>query len=49
MTFLTLRSWDPGANEWTNSTILPRELHKTLAWKLYLGHNYFRIGHVEVM
>lgn len=46
--YVTLRTWDPIAGEWVMATFLPRELRKELAWKIYLGHQYFKISSFEI-
>lgn len=43
MKWVTLSYYDSQIQGWKTSMVLDRELKKELAWRMYLGYEYFRI------
>jgi hypothetical protein len=43
MKWVTLNYYDPDLKEWRSIVLLPRQLKKEMAWKMYLGYQCFRI------
>lgn len=43
MHWVTINYFDPTLKEWRSVTLLPRELRKELAWRMYLGYQCFSI------